>query len=268
MPVVPSPRSSRSRAARFLVLALALGVLAPAARAAATGPVHPHRLAGDPWGTCFAATLDDDGMEMGRRVPGTLQPVGPPFVSGPMDSLPPWLCRRPLEDFESRVPRLAGVVRAGMALDRALVEFEACFRAGRTAMLQAARIEAPGDRCFVVADLPPRLLALSDSVAAAEATLESASADARADAGPGPAERALLESVGMEVLVLRDLFLRTFASHLQPDRTVRHEFVEPRPRGEVVTMRLLPGDPFLIGVWQVRWNLDGWLGCLAVAREP
>jgi hypothetical protein len=272
---MPRPGCSRVASARArcltipAVVLLAAWALPPCVAAGTTGPVHPGRLAGDPIGECFAATLDYDGPDSGVRVPGTLQAAEnrTPRAGG-MDSLPPWLCRRPLTDFAARAPRLTGVVRASMALDRALVEFEACFRSGREAMLRTDRRVTPQGRCFVVAGLPPHLAALADSVDLELYRVGSARSDAESRGDLAPAERALVESVHMEVLSLVGLFAGTFPEHMEPDRSRPREFVESRPysRDGVISALRLTGDDFLFRLWEVRWNLDSWLSQLAVEK--
>lgn len=273
---MPCPGSSRATSVRAkcltiaAVVLLAAWVLPPCAAARTTGPVHPGRLAGDPIGECFAATVDYDGPETGLRVPGTLQAAERRTPKpGGMDSLPPWLCRRPLTDFESRAPRLTGVARAFMALDRTLVEFEACFRSGREAMLRTDRRVTPEGRCFVVTGLPPHLAALADSVGLELYRVGAARFDAESRGGLTPAERALVESVHLEVLSLVGLFASTFPEHMEPDRSRPREFVESQPysRDGVISALRLTGDDFLVRLWEVRWNLDSWLSQLAVEKR-
>jgi hypothetical protein len=271
---MPCPGRSRVAFARArcltitAVVLLAAWALPQCAAARTTGPVHPGRLAGDPIGECFAATLGYEGPDSRIRVPGTLRAAESRTTRwGGMDSLPPWLCRRPLSDFEARARRLTGVARAFMALDRALVEFEACFRSGREAMLMADRRVTPQEHCFVVAGLPPHLSALVDSVRLELYRVGAARSDAERRSDLAPAERALVESVHMEVLSLVRLFASTFPDHMEPDRSRPREFVESWPYSwdGLIAVRVT-GDDFLYRLWEVRGNLDSWLSQLVVEK--
>jgi hypothetical protein len=191
---------------------------------------------------------------MGIRVPGTIRVSTIPAYT---DSFPPWLCAFPLTNFSSRSPALTGLMRAGMDLDRYLVEFEACFRSGRGEVIANARPSTAELKCIEEFDLPPRLLALTDSISVAEFRVGNAREEALARPDLLPAERALVESVHMEILTLLRVFNSYCPTRFDPDRRHRPRFVISHA-GPTASVQLV-GTEFMEALWQVRWNLDSWL---------